>query len=147
MKIDINWNKDFAKEREGTVKLDNGNHKLYKCPADKWTIGYGHNLEEHGLPDTMANQLLSSMLMDTQLECAKNVKAWEKLNAPRKSVLIDMCFNMGWSTLRKFKKFLAALDDEDWEEAAKQMEDSKWFKQVGMRAEILQEMMIYGEYN
>ena len=146
MIIDLNWNKEFAKEREGTVKLDNGNHKLYKCPADHWTIGYGHNLEAHGLPDSMANELLRTMLMQTQLECQKNVKGWEKLSAPRKSVVIDMCFNMGWSTLKKFKKFLAALNAEDWEEAAKQMQDSKWFRQVGLRAEILQQIMIDGEY-
>ena len=146
MKIDLHWNKDFAKVREGEVRLKNGNHKLYKCPADHWTIGYGHNLEAHGLPENMAGELLRRLMESTQIECEKNVKAWDKLNTPRKSVVIDMVFNMGWSTLSKFKKFLAAMDNENWAEAAIEMQDSKWFRQVGKRAEILQEMMLTGEY-
>ena len=146
MIIDLHWNKEFAKVREGEVRLDNGNHKLYKCPADHLTIGYGHNLEAHGLPESMAVELLNMVITKAQKEVQDNVSAWDKLNAPRKSVLIDMCFNMGWPTLSKFKNFQAALDDEDYELAAVEMEDSRWFGQVGKRAEILQKIMITGEY-
>lgn len=146
MNIDLHWNKEFAKVREGEVRLPNDNHKLYKCPADHWTIGYGHNLEAHGLPESMAVELLNMQLTVSQKEAAEKVKAWDKLNAARKSVVVDMLFNMGWSTLSKFKKFLAALEVENYELAAIEMEDSKWFTQVGKRAQILQEMMIKGEY-
>ena len=38
-----------------------------------------------------------------------------------------------------FKKFLAAMEAEDWEEAGKQMLDSRWAKQVGVRAERLRD--------
>jgi len=144
--IDLNWNKEFAKEREGTVLHDNGNHKVYKCPAGYLTAGWGHNLDAHGVLNATAEEWLRQDLAAAQREVSKNVDAWDKLNAPRKSVLIDMVFNMGWPTLSKFKKFLAALDNEDYEKAAIEMEDSKWFKQVGIRAEMLQSIMLSGEY-
>ena len=146
MITDLSWNKEFAKEREGTVLHDNGNHKVYECPAGYLTAGWGHNLDSHGVLNTTAEEWLRQDLAAAQSEVSKNVDAWDKLNAPRKSVLIDMVFNMGWPTLSKFKKFLAALDAEDWEEAALEMEDSNWFKQVGIRAEVLQSIMLSGEY-
>ena len=146
MIIDLSWNKEFAKVREGEVRHENGNHKVYECPAGYLTAGWGHNLEAHGIDDPTAERWLNDDLMAAQRECETKVSAWDKLNAPRKSVLVDMLFNMGWPTLSKFKKFLAALDNEDWDEAALEMEDSAWFKQVGKRAEILQEIMISGVY-
>ena len=48
-----------------------------------------------------------------------------------------MCYNMGWPTLSKFKKMFAALDAADYNEAAEQMKDSKWYRDVGVRAEKL----------
>lgn len=147
MLIDLSWNKEFAKVREGTVPHDNGNHKVYKCPAGYLTAGWGHNLDAHGIDDATASLWLHDDLMKAQKEAADKVKAWDKLSIARKSVVIDMLFNMGWPTLSKFKKFLAALENEDWAEAAAQMEDSNWFKQVGPRAEALQEIMISGEYS
>ena len=146
MIIDLHWNKEFAKEREGVVLMKNGNHKLYKCPANKWTIAHGYNIEEHGLPDHMARELLNTVMIDTQTQCRTAFPFWDCLDAVRKSVVVDMVYNMGLPTLRKFKKFLAAIECNDYAEAAIQMQDSKWYKQVGERAVILQEMMHTGKY-
>ncbi len=145
-KTNLNWNKKFAKDREGEVLLSNGNHKLYKCPAGYWTIGYGHNLEAHGLPESMVEEFLNTALVRTQDECESKIRGWDNLNEARKSVVIDMNFNMGWPTFSKFKKFLAALEKGDWENAAEEMEDSNWFRQVGGRAKTLQEIMLLGNY-
>ena len=57
-------------------------------------------------------------------------------------VLVNMCFNLGASRLSKFKNMLAACRSYDWSEMARQMEDSKWFKQVGRRSKELQEMVL-----
>ena len=146
MNIDLNWNKDFAVEREGVVLMKNGNHKLYECPAGHMTIGHGHNLEAHGLPPRMATELLNMQLAEVKKECSEKVKGWESLNSARTSVLIDMNFNMGWTTLSKFKKFLSAVESGDYEKAAKEMKDSNWYRQVGLRAEILHKMMQSGTY-
>ena len=36
-----------------------------------------------------------------------------------------MMFNLGMTRLLKFKKFIAAIDEEDWNEAGAQMKDSQ----------------------
>lgn len=69
------------------------------------------------------------------------------LNKVRREILLNMAFNMGLPTLAKFKKMWAAIKLQDWEEAAKQMLDSKWAKQVGYRANELADAMRTGQWS
>ena len=48
-----------------------------------------------------------------------------------------MMFNMGRTRLTGFKKHVAALQAGDWKEAAVEGRDSKWYRQVTVRAERL----------
>ena len=57
-------------------------------------------------------------------------------------VLVNMCFNLGANRLGKFKNMLKACSNEDWEEMSVQMEDSRWYGQVGRRSKELQEMVL-----
>ena len=57
-------------------------------------------------------------------------------------VLVNMCFNLGATRLSKFKNMLAACRSHDWQEMARQMEDSRWFGQVGRRSIELQKMVL-----
>ena len=41
-----------------------------------------------------------------------------------------------------FRKMIEACQNHDWEEMARQMEDSRWFKQVGRRSKELQAMVL-----
>jgi|TARA_B110001454_G_C12669583_1_gene413135 lysozyme len=52
-------------------------------------------------------------------------------------ILVNMLFNLGYNRLSLFKKFLKAIDENDWTEAAKEGRDSRWYKQVTNRAERL----------
>ena len=52
-------------------------------------------------------------------------------------VLVNMLFNLGYHRLSAFKKFLKAIRNNDWNEAAKEGRDSRWYTQVTMRAERL----------
>lgn len=52
---------------------------------------------------------------------------------------------MGGNRLGEFKKFHAALEKGDYDEAAKQMLDFRWSKQVGDRANELAEQMRTGQ--
>ena len=128
---------EFTKKSEGEVRLSNGNHKLYKCPADKYTIGYGFNIEDNGLPEDIAEILINRQLFESKYMLSENVNCWLELSAERQDVLIDMCYNMGWPTLSKFKKMFAALEAADYNEPAEQMKDSKWYRDVDVRAEKL----------
>tara|TARA_Y100001963_G_C6765893_1_gene442198 strand:- start:1439 stop:1885 length:447 start_codon:yes stop_codon:yes gene_type:complete len=64
---------------------------------------------------------------------------WNTLPGDIQEVLINMCFNLGGTRLGKFKNMLNAVEDHDWERMAIEMEDSRWFKQVGRRSIELQE--------
>ena len=55
-----------------------------------------------------------------------------------------MCFNLGITRLKKFKKFLTALSEKDWELAATEMMDSRWATQVKQRAVRLQKRVLKG---
>jgi lysozyme len=54
-----------------------------------------------------------------------------------------MSFNMGPNRFSPtaWPNFFKAVREENWEQAAKQMENSKWFTQVGNRADRLIERM------
>lgn len=145
-KIDLFFNREFAKEREGESRLPNGNHKLYTCPAGYMTIGWGYNIEEHGIDDADAERFLNHGLNIAQSEASKLVSNWHDLVPARKSVLVDMAFNMGITTLSKFKNMIAAIEKGDWRKAAAEMKDSSWYKQVGSRSKVLHKMMLEGKY-
>tara|TARA_R100001510_G_scaffold48744_1_gene46695 strand:- start:1458 stop:1868 length:411 start_codon:yes stop_codon:yes gene_type:complete len=117
---------------------------LYKCSAGKNTIGVGRNVDDRGITVEESNFLLNN---DIDL-CVKELEAtfaWFKnLTGTRQRVLVNMCFNLGLSRLLGFKKFLAAIEKGDWEEAGVQMLDSKWSRQVGARSHRLKDLLLEG---
>jgi len=57
-------------------------------------------------------------------------------------VLVNMCFNLGGTRLSKFRNMLEACRAHDWKKMAVEMEDSKWFGQVGRRSLELQKSVL-----
>lgn len=117
--------------------------KPYKCTAGKISIGYGRNLDDNGITKYEAETMLNNDIQNCYAECVK-LKCWNSLNEARQAVLLDMCFNLGISRLKNFKKMLAALDRADYTSAAVEMLESNWAKQVKSRATELSEIMKKG---
>ncbi len=136
----INWQKtkDLLKKHEGKSLT------LYKCPAGKLTIGYGHNIEDRGISDEVAEKLLEQDAEIAYKQVKNNIACFDALNEARQYVLTDMCFNMGLRRLMTFKKMLFALEKGLYQNAADEMLDSKWAKQVSRRAEFLAQIMRTG---
>jgi len=67
---------------------------------------------------------------------------FEKLPEVIQRVLVNMCFNLGGSRLSKFRNMLKACREHNWKEMAVQMEDSRWYGQVGRRSKELQDMVL-----
>ena len=115
--------------------------KPYQCSAGKLTIGYGRNLDDNGITKDEAYQLL---LNDVGI-CSKQLLAefvwFNKLQSLPRAVLLNMCFNLGISRLRKFKKTLKFFEEYQLSKAADEMLDSKWEKQVGKRAIELSDLL------
>ena len=59
---------------------------------------------------------------------------YSMLSVDRKIIIQSLCYQMGFTGVLKFKKMIAALDIEDYDEAAKQALDSRWAKQTSSRA-------------
>ncbi len=118
--------------------------KPYHCPAGKLTIGIGRNLEERGISEKEAHFLLDNDIAEaiTDLQTIFNMApAFNEFTENVQRVLIDMHFNLGASGFRSFKKMIKAVKDKNFTLAAKEMQDSKWFHQVGVRGETLVKMM------
>ena len=119
---------------------------LYECTAGKKTIGYGRNIEDNGITQAEADLMLDEDVVRCIHELTANVPCFRDLDEVRESVLVNMCFNLGWPRLSGFKNMLAALADRDYTKAAEEMLDSKWARQVGSRSDELAAMMASGEW-
>src|SRR5690606_20289906 len=111
--------------------------KPYKCPANKWTIGVGRNLEDVGLSRDEQLKLFGTsglnreeiidgllvrgiseeealFLLDNDIKkCTADVKKFpwfESLDPVRQKVIVDMCFNLGLNGLKGFRKMIGHLE-------------------------------------
>lgn len=70
-------------------------------------------------------------------DCESLFDNFQELPETIQLVVVNMMFNLGKPRLSGFKKMIKAVNSEDWEEAANQMIDSKWYNQVPNRAKRL----------
>jgi len=127
------------------LKRDEGVElRPYKCSAGFLTLGVGRNIEERGITMDESDYLLANDITICEEEATRVFKWYDTLSDVRQRVILNMVFNLGLTKLLNFKKFLAAMEAEDWEEAGKQMLDSRWAKQVGNRADRLEQMIVHG---
>lgn len=128
------------------LKDDEGEELLpYKCPAGHLTIGVGHLLA-NGISREISKLIFYEDFINAQKDCWAKIPCYAGLNEARRYVLANMCFNMGINRLLGFKKMLSAIEKEDYTTAAAEMMDSKWAKQVTLRAKRLKEIMLKGEW-
>jgi lysozyme len=125
-------------------KVKNWRHQLYQCPAGKWTIGYGRNLEANGISETEALDMLTADAIKAFQDAAELVPNWLLVDDVRQGVVSNMAFNMGKKKLSTFVKFLAAVNDKRWGDASAEMKSSAWYHQVGKRSERLANEMLTG---
>jgi len=118
--------------------------KPYRCTADKLSIGLGRNLEDVGLSDDEIDYLALNDVARVRADLDKNAPWWRELDPVRQRVVQNMCFNLGWPRLAKFKDTLTAMKARRWDAAADGMLDSLWARQVGDRAKRLARMMRTG---
>lgn len=136
------------KRHEGKV-TKNGKHIPYQDHLGYWTLGYGRLIDEKlsgGITDGEAMFMLRNDISNVYGELSTAYPWIDDLDAARRDVLVNMCFNMGLTRLAKFKKTLAAIRAGEYEVAASEMLDSLWADQVGKRANELAEQMVSGEY-
>jgi len=109
--------------------------KPYRCPSGKLTIGWGRNLEDRGIDELEAERLFDRDWHDAEDGATTLVKNWNQLSQNRKSVLVDMVFQMGLEGVKKFQVTLFHIENENFQTAAFHMRNSLWAKQTPERAE------------
>lgn len=118
------------------LKGDEGyNPKPYKDTRGILTGGYGTNLEEIDQEDW--EYLLRSRATRGIQQLLEALPWVSWLDDVRQGVLANMAYNLGVSGLLEFRQMLAAMQANNWNEAAAQMESSEWAKQVPARAQRL----------
>ena len=74
-------------------------------------------------------------------DCTLLYKDFYELPEEAQQIIANMMFNMGYTRLSKFKGMKKGVDAKDWNKAADEMVDSRWYKQVTNRANRLVERM------
>ena len=105
------------------------------------TIGYGCALQDW--PEPFASAVAKIQLEQAETECA-SITGYLDLDPTRRSVLIEMMFNLGPTRLSGFHDLLRAIRDKDYTAAKEAMLDSKWAMQVKGRAVRLATIMETG---
>lgn len=70
-------------------------------------------------------------------DCQRMFDNWKDLPEEVQLICANMMFNMGYSRMSKFKNFRSAVENRNWNKAADEMVDSKWYDQVTNRAKRL----------
>ena len=127
------------------LKLHEGwKRYAYMDTVGKVTVGCGRNLSDKGLSDEEIRFLLHNDID----ECVTDLEmfGWfNRLDEVRQRVMLDFRFNLGPTRFRKFKGLIRALEAEDYEDAAKHLQQSLWFRQVKSRGVRLVAMMREGK--
>ena len=120
--------------------------KPYTDTTGHLTIGFGRNLADVGISVDEARVLLRNDIAAAERAVLEAFPWAQHLDPVRQAVLVDMCFNLGITSLKKFTNTLRAVQFGQWETAAALMLDSLWAKQVGQRARDLASMMRTGTW-
>ena len=134
------------------IEADEGcKYEIYLDHLGLPTFGIGHLVtesdEEYNRPvgtfittDRVAecfNKDVGTVLED----CERLYPDFDSLPEEVQLIIANMMFNMGYPRLSKFKGMKAGVDARDWQQAADEMVDSKWYRQVTNRAERLVQRM------
>lgn len=119
--------------------------KPYVDTVGKLTIGVGRNLDDNGITKAEAMILLDNDIQNATDDLNTALPWTSSLDWPRRSVLINMTFNMGIDRLMGFQNMLGAVLAGEWQKAHDEMLASRWAKQTGKRAIELARIMLTGE--
>ena len=143
--MDINRLREELEIDEGRVDAIYLDHLGYP------TFGIGHLITssdpEHDNPggtfisDLRVVEAFEDDVQSVLSDCEKLYVQYEHLPEEVQLIIAYMMFNMGRTRLSKFKGMKRGVDNRDWNDAADEMVDSAWYRQVTNRAERLVKRM------
>ena len=136
----------------GELEIDEGIcHHVYLDHLGYPTFGIGHLIVE-GDPEypgtegepVSPDRVIEAFEADLEgvlLDCKKLYVDFDELPEEAQHIIANMMFNMGLTRLSKFKGMKRGVDNRDWNQAADEMVDSRWYEQVTNRANRLVDRM------
>ena len=142
---------DLEKLRK-QLEIDEGvKHEIYLDHLGYPTFGIGHLVipsdieyrEDVGtrVSEERVRECFDKDVQSVLRDCTLLYKDFNELPEEVKQIIANMMFNMGYTRLSKFKGMKRGVDARDWNKAADEMVDSRWYKQVTNRANRLVERM------
>ena len=142
---------DIEKLRK-QLEIDEGvKYEIYNDHLGYPTFGIGHlvipsDIEYGKSVGTRVSEERVRECFDKDVEsvlrdCTLLYKDFYELPEEAQQIIANMMFNMGYTRLSKFKGMKKGVDARDWNKAADEMVDSRWYKQVTNRANRLVERM------
>ena len=142
---------DLEKLRK-QLEIDEGvKYEIYNDHLGYPTFGIGHlvipsDIEYREDVGTRVSEERVRECFDKDVEsvlrdCTLLYKDFYELPEEAQQIIANMMFNMGYTRLSKFKGMKKGVDARDWNKAADEMVDSRWYKQVTNRANRLVERM------
>ena len=138
---------NIEKLREELAADEGEVNEIYLDHLGYPTFGIGHLVldsdPESGLPvgTTIDNdrvvEAFESDIETVLSDCSKLYSDFDDLPEEAQRVIANMMFNMGRPRLSKFKGMKSGVDARDWNRAADEMVDSRWYRQVTNRADRL----------
>lgn len=134
------------------LEYDEGvKYEIYLDHLGLPTFGIGHlvteNDPEYGeevgtaVSEDRVNEAFEQDIQTTMSECGILYEDFDDLPEEVQLIIANMMFNMGRPRLSQFKGMKRGVDSRDWNAAADEMVDSKWYRQVTNRADRLVERM------
>lgn len=134
------------------LEYDEGvKYEIYLDHLGLPTFGIGHLVTEddpeHGedvgteVSEDRVAEAFEQDIQTTLSECTVLYPDFDDLPEEAQLIIANMMFNMGRPRLSQFKGMKAGVDARDWNRAADEMVDSKWYRQVTNRADRLVERM------
>lgn len=139
----------FAGEYKQIIKDEGLKYEVYRGPKGFLHAGVEHLLPEDGsyrVGDRVTLKQVADWFWDDYAE-AEEISETFAPRAPKevRDIITNMAFNLGEPRLNSFKRLKQAIAKEDWESAAKEMQESAWYYEVGNRSKRLVDRMLrYG---
>ena len=142
---------DLEKLRK-QLEIDEGvKYEIYLDHLGYPTFGFGHLVipsdkeyrEDVGtrVSEERVRECFDKDVESVLRDCTLLYKDFDELPEEAQQIIANMMFNMGYTRLSKFKGMKKGVDARDWNKAADEMVDSRWYKQVTNRANRLVERM------
>ena len=134
------------------LEIDEGcKYVIYLDHLNLPTHGIGHLIlesdPEYGQPvgtsvsEDRVIECFEKDLESVQKDCYRLYDDFDDLPETVQEIIANMLFNMGLGRMKAFKGMKRNVDARQWDKAADEMVDSRWYDQVGERSKRLVERM------